>query len=101
MVPQQVQLNPISNFKCFERLLYRVTSYFENEKVCWEFRQLTYSNVLALLHRLGYIPQPTESELIQGSHSDSLKKAYHFWLYVSADELTATLENFFVLVCAI
>lgn len=26
----QTQLNPVSNFKCFERLLYRITSYFEH-----------------------------------------------------------------------
>lgn len=54
-----------------------------------------------LLHRMGYLPHPTEGELVQFGHTDSLKKAYQFWLYVSADELTATLENFFLMICGI
>lgn len=61
---------------------------------------MTYGNVLTLLHRLGYIQSPSEHELFKGNHTESLKKAYQFWQYIS-NGMTATLENFFIIVCAI
>lgn len=61
---------------------------------------MTYNNVLVLLNRLGYVQAPSEQELFRNNQMESLKRAYQFWGYV-ATKGTATLENFFVMVCAI